>query len=312
VTITRTSDGAHIAPTGNVLVADDNVLSGTGKIISATANQSFSGVVASFSDSDLVTPASDLVATVDWGDGTAVTTGTVSGSSGSFTVSGTHTYTLAGTDTVTVTLSDDAPGTATATATSTANIAIGTITIPASEFNVTENVSNTAIIATSGNHMIFIGGSGDAVTAIGGAEQIQAYQGGNTINTGAGNDTIRFSGSNNVINAGAGTNAVVDSAGSNNTIVLPGAGGSDIIYGYVLTNGDKLDLRPMLATTGWTGDLASIGNYIKLATSVDAVGGHAQILLDPSGAAGGATYSVATLYASASLSLDTLLAHAIP
>jgi hypothetical protein len=49
----------------------------------------------------------------------------VSGSSGTFTVSGSHTYASAGTDTVSVTLSDDAPGTATATATSTANITTG-------------------------------------------------------------------------------------------------------------------------------------------------------------------------------------------
>jgi hypothetical protein len=308
VTITRTSDGSQIALTGNVLVGADDVLSGTGRSFAATAGQSFSGVVASFSDTDPVTPASSLAARISWGDGTT-TIGTVSGSAGSFTVSGTHTYTTAGTDTVTVTLSYNA-ATAPATATSTANISAqagNTITIPASQSSVTENVSNATITATSGNHLIFIGGTGDVVTATGGVETIQALRGGNKITTGTGNDVIQVSGSNNVINAGTGNNAVIDSGGSNNTIVLPGVGGSDTIYGYVLTNGDKLDLRTMLGTTGWNGSVATIGNYIKLTTS----GGHAQIRFDPSGVAGGATYTVATLYASASVSLNTLLAHSI-
>jgi hypothetical protein len=68
-----------------------------------------------------VSVAGDFAATIDWGDGTA-TAGSVSGSAGSFTVSGSHTYAAPGTDTVTVTLADDAPGTATATATSTATV----------------------------------------------------------------------------------------------------------------------------------------------------------------------------------------------
>jgi hypothetical protein len=122
VTIIRTSDGASIAPTGTVVVGENDVLSGTGESFSVTASQSYSGAVASFKDTDLVTPASDLVATINWGDGTAATAGTVSGSAGLFTVSGTHTYTTAGTDTVTVTLSDDTPGTATAPATGTATV----------------------------------------------------------------------------------------------------------------------------------------------------------------------------------------------
>jgi hypothetical protein len=132
-----------------------------------------------------------------------------------------------------------------------------------------------------------------------------ASQGSNTITTGAGNDTISFGGSNNVINAGGGNNVLHDS-GSNNTIVLPGGGnGYDDIFGDVLTNGDTFDLRPMLENR--KGDLASIGNFIKLTAS----GSSELIKADPSDVAGGSLYTVAKLEGSGSVSLDALLAHSI-
>src|SRR5437763_5745762 len=47
--------------------------------------------LATFQDPGSTDPASDYTATVDWGDGTT-TAGSVSGSAGSFTVTGSHTY----------------------------------------------------------------------------------------------------------------------------------------------------------------------------------------------------------------------------
>jgi Ca2+-binding RTX toxin-like protein len=170
-----------------------------------------------------------------------------------------------------------------------------------------ENVSNAAITASAGDHLIFIGGTGNTLTATGGTETVQAFQGGNTITTGAGNDKIYFSGSNNVVNAGAGNNALYDS-GTNNTIVLPAANqGYDDIYGYMMTNGDKFDMRGLLASTSWNGDLATIGNYVAVTPS----GTGSVIQVDPSGVAGGASYVAATLEAAGPVSLSTLLAHAI-
>jgi Ca2+-binding RTX toxin-like protein len=176
--------------------------------------------------------------------------------------------------------------------------------IAATQRSVTENVSNATIVATAGNHMIFIGGTGDAINAIGGNETIQAFQGNNAITTGAGNDTISFAGSNNLINAGPGNN-VLQETGSNNTIVLPSGGnGYDDIFGKVLTNGDTFDLRPMLTNYG---DLASIGNFVKLTAN----GSSELIKVDPTGVAGGSLYTVAKLEGSGSVSLDALLAHSI-
>jgi VCBS repeat-containing protein len=108
---------AAVSLDGSVRVADHDVLTAAqpSLTIEATQGSAFSGVVASFTDNDLVSPASDFTASIDWGDGTT-TSGIVSGSNGSFTVSGTHNYGIAGKLPPHVTLSDDGAGTASAVA----------------------------------------------------------------------------------------------------------------------------------------------------------------------------------------------------
>ncbi len=155
--------------------------------------------------------------------------------------------------------------------------------------------------------MIFIGGTGNVLTATGGTETVLAFQGGNQITTGDGNDTIRFAGTNNVIDAGGGQNVLYDS-GSNNTIVLPGANqGVDDIYGYVMQNGNKFDLRHALASTSWQGDLANIGDFVKVSTQ----GNNGIISINPTGSAGGGSQMVAKLESTGTMTLDRLLAHSI-
>jgi hypothetical protein len=64
-----------------------------GAQISATASQSFTGMVATFTDSNSQATASSFTVTIDWGDGTT-SSGTVTADpKGGFDVSGTHTYT---------------------------------------------------------------------------------------------------------------------------------------------------------------------------------------------------------------------------
>jgi hypothetical protein len=122
VTLTYNPDTSQQATaSGSVAVAEADVLTGHGITFRPKAGQSFTGTVATFSDADTANVAGDFTASINWGDGT-VTGGTVSGGSGTFTVSGTHTYAHAGHENVTVTLNDDAPGTATATALSAANV----------------------------------------------------------------------------------------------------------------------------------------------------------------------------------------------
>jgi hypothetical protein len=129
-------DGSGLATatataTSTANVADADSLTGTGSTVAATEGTAFtSSGLATFTDT-LANSASDFTSTIDWGDGTT-TTGTVSGSAGSFTVDGTHTYADEGKFTIVTTLTDvddDGSGmaTATATATSTANVAEGDV-----------------------------------------------------------------------------------------------------------------------------------------------------------------------------------------
>jgi hypothetical protein len=82
--------------------------------VTATEGQSFSGPVATFTDSDASDPddsAANDHATIDWGDGTT-STGTITANGGGhFTVSGTHTYADEGSPTIKVSITDpDDPG----------------------------------------------------------------------------------------------------------------------------------------------------------------------------------------------------------
>jgi len=75
------------------------------KNITATAGVSFSGQVATVSDAAATNPR-QLTTSIDWGDKTGSTPGTVSGANGTFTVTSIHTYNNAGSFTITITVTD--------------------------------------------------------------------------------------------------------------------------------------------------------------------------------------------------------------
>ena len=74
---------------------------------SAVSNFTLSGTLITFSDVASSDAASNFTATIDWGDG-STSAGTVSGASGSFMVTGSHTYSTDGLTTVRVTVNDSA------------------------------------------------------------------------------------------------------------------------------------------------------------------------------------------------------------
>ena len=82
----------------------------------------FDGAVATFTDDDPLANAGNFTATIDWGDGSPVTAGTIGASDTIFLVLGQHTYADEGAYTVTVTISDQPPGMGTATATATGTV----------------------------------------------------------------------------------------------------------------------------------------------------------------------------------------------
>jgi hypothetical protein len=89
---------------------------------SATEQSAFSGAVATFVDDNPTATPADFTATIDWGDGSGTSMGTIASSSAAFTVLGNHTYADECTCTATVTISDVSPGTGTATATDAATV----------------------------------------------------------------------------------------------------------------------------------------------------------------------------------------------
>ncbi len=130
MTVRDNVSASTASATSTANVAEGDALTPGPVGFSATTGVPFSGVVATFTDTNTANVPGDFIATINWGDAT-VTPGTVAGGSGTFTVSGTHTYTTAGAFTVTVTLADDAPGTSTATAAGTANVSTAIAAIPA-------------------------------------------------------------------------------------------------------------------------------------------------------------------------------------
>jgi hypothetical protein len=77
----------------------------TVKNTTAIQNVQFSGQVAAVSDAAATNPR-QLTTSIDWGDKTGSTPGTVSGANGTFTVTSIHTYNNAGSFTITITVTD--------------------------------------------------------------------------------------------------------------------------------------------------------------------------------------------------------------
>ncbi len=103
-------------------------------------------------------------------------------------------------------------------------------------------------LVATGNHFMFVAGTGNSILAIGGMEFIDAPVGHNTITTGTGDDFIFVAGGGNRLDAGGGNNTIFDMANPGDVIAMPTAGqGFDTIF---LTPGADplLDFRGVLAS----------------------------------------------------------------
>jgi PKD repeat protein len=149
VTVNDDSPGSATSTasgTANVAEADSTAVTVTH--IAPVEGVNFSGAVATFSDSDTANVAGDFTATIAWGDGT-FTAGVISGSAGSFTVSGTHTYAEEGSFPLSITVSDDSPGTSTATSSASISVSDGALSAtPGSAFNGVEGMPAGGALAS--------------------------------------------------------------------------------------------------------------------------------------------------------------------
>jgi Bacterial Ig-like domain (group 1) len=103
-------------------------ITATGTTFSAVEGQPFSATVATITDPNPASTSAEYTATIDWGDLTPTSAGTISGPTGGpFTVMGSHTYKEEGTYTVKVHITD-IDSTNPADATSTANVADAALT----------------------------------------------------------------------------------------------------------------------------------------------------------------------------------------
>lgn len=122
VTVTVSDAGGSTATAVGTADIADAPLKALGVTIATTEGTTFSGTVATFTDTDPNGALGDYAATIVWGDG-ATTSGTVSAASGGgFAVAGSHAYTEGGTLSLTVTIAD--AGGAAATADGTATVAV--------------------------------------------------------------------------------------------------------------------------------------------------------------------------------------------
>lgn len=115
-------------PTDTATKTWEAPISAQGVPVSAVEGNPFTAAVATVTDPDPNSTASEYSATIFWGDGTS-SAGTLSGPTGGpFTVSGSHTYVEEGTYTVTVLVVDVDTPSNTATATTTATVADAPLT----------------------------------------------------------------------------------------------------------------------------------------------------------------------------------------
>ncbi len=115
--------GAMAQATSTALVA--GFINATGTSFTGTASELLTGVtVANLTDSNPNATASKIQAVINWGDG-QTSPASISGSSGTFAIAGSHAYATAGSYSVSVTITD--PSGQSATLTSTATVAAGAI-----------------------------------------------------------------------------------------------------------------------------------------------------------------------------------------
>ncbi len=150
ITLLLNHEGVLSAPvTTTAIVAGNDTLTATGgSPISSTFGTSITNAtVATFTDTNTTNPASEFTAVITWGDGQS-SAGMISGSSGTFTVTGSHTYADAGAFPIGVTISNFG-GSANVTTSTSATVNPATPSLTATDPSGTYNGHPFAAKATA-------------------------------------------------------------------------------------------------------------------------------------------------------------------
>jgi hypothetical protein len=130
IMVTDTGDHQSGSATFTVTVSDPAVLATAGHP-RPTAGAPFSGAVATFTDRGgaEANDGTHYTCSINWGDGTPATTGTITVTGGVFTIGGAHTFAAPGSDTITATITHEGIVTTVMIPTTVANL--GTFVTPA-------------------------------------------------------------------------------------------------------------------------------------------------------------------------------------
>jgi hypothetical protein len=208
---------------GDLQLAGNIPLLGTGSVLNATEGRTFTGAVAALAATTAGATATDFSATIDWGDGTS-STGTVTATgNGGFLVLGSHAYTEEGTETVTVIASDN--NSHTVTITGQALVADAPLVAAGLDIPVQQSltVSNLPIAS---------------VTDTGGAELATNYTA--TINWGDGTTASSATGINvsgNTINVVGGHTYAIAGRYHVDVTVTDEGGASTVVHSIVIVGG---------------------------------------------------------------------------
>jgi hypothetical protein len=145
VSVTITDAGGSTVTASGAATVADAALAAAGVAVTPIEGASFTGVVATFSDSDPAGMASTYTATITWGDGQTSTGSITANSGGGFSVTGTNTYAQEGRYTIGVTIQD--AGGSTAGAASAANVADAALSATGVNVSPTEGLSFTGVVA---------------------------------------------------------------------------------------------------------------------------------------------------------------------
>ncbi len=105
-TIAKALDAAVIASASGMATVANGPIRLKLEPFTIQEGTTFAGTVARFDNGNPLETAGDFKAEIDWGDGSPVSSGTISGQSGDFVIAGTHVYQRAGSYALTVKLID--------------------------------------------------------------------------------------------------------------------------------------------------------------------------------------------------------------